>query len=79
MLRQSFPQDFFKFKNTNSNDNCNVIDRSLLLDIVHENHLLYYMEKRDRPNNLIRLLVELHKLGGTVFKSVMVNINNSYT
>ncbi|CEP14785.1 hypothetical protein [Parasitella parasitica] len=41
------------------------IDRSLLLDIVHENHLLYHMEKRDRPNNIIRVLVNLHKFQAT--------------
>jgi hypothetical protein len=40
------------------------LNRSLLLDIVHENHLLYHMEKRDQPNNIIRVLVELYKLGG---------------
>ncbi|KAI8885882.1 hypothetical protein K501DRAFT_214813 [Backusella circina FSU 941] len=39
--------------------------RTLLLDAVHENHFLYEMEKRDRPNNAIRLLVSLHELQAT--------------
>lgn len=69
MLRQSFPQDFFKINNLNSSEDFSLINRSLLLDIVHENHLLFYMEKRDRPNNLIRLLVELHKLGGKHYRT----------
>lgn len=42
------------------------LNRSLLLDIIQENHLLYHMEKRDRPNNIIRVLVELYHLGGKV-------------
>ncbi|OBZ83788.1 hypothetical protein A0J61_08163 [Choanephora cucurbitarum] len=40
-------------------------ERLLLLDIVNENHYAYHMETRDRPNNAIRLLVELHRLGAT--------------
>ena len=41
-------------------------ERLLLLDIVNENHYAYHMETRDRPNNAIRLLVELHRLGGNI-------------
>jgi hypothetical protein len=66
MLRQSLPQQQTFESSSSSNDNKNMIDinRSLLLDIVQEIHLLYNMEIRDRPNNIVRVLVELHKLGG---------------
>jgi hypothetical protein len=63
MLRQSLPHQQ-AFESSSLNDNKIAINRSLLLDIVHEIHLLYNMETRDRPNNIIRVLVELHKLGG---------------
>lgn len=66
MLRQSLLQQspFESSSSLNANKNIISIDRSLLLDIVHELHLLYNMETRDRPNNIVRVLVELHKLGG---------------
>lgn len=67
MLRQSIPphQQSFESCSNKENDQVNM-DRALLLDIIQENHLLYHMEKRDRPNNIIRVLVELHHLGGNV-------------
>lgn len=65
MLRQSIPplQPFDNFTATKSNNNN--VNRAVLLDLIQENHLLYSMEARDRPNNMIRILVELHRLGGT--------------
>ncbi|KAI8082051.1 hypothetical protein BDF21DRAFT_462148 [Thamnidium elegans] len=67
MLRQSIPPHQQPLKSSSSssdNDDLN-ISRALLLDIIQENHSLYHMEKRDRPNNIIRVLVELHQLGAT--------------
>ncbi|KAI8997821.1 hypothetical protein BDB01DRAFT_58726 [Pilobolus umbonatus] len=43
----------------------NTTIRSTLQKIVQENHFLYKMENRDRPNNIARLLVGLHELGAT--------------
>lgn len=67
MLRQSIPphQQPLKSSSSSDEDDSN-ISRDLLLDIIQENHLLYHMEKRDRPNNIIRVLVELHQLGGNL-------------
>lgn len=64
MLRQSLAQQQAPFSSLEFIQDNLSIDRSLLLDIVHENHLLYHMEKRDRPNNIIRVLVNLHKFQG---------------
>ncbi|CAO3648239.1 unnamed protein product [Mucor hiemalis] len=65
MLRQSIPplQPFDNFTATKSNNNN--VNRAVLLDLIQENHLLYSMEARDRPNNMIRILVELHRLGAS--------------
>lgn len=64
MLRQSTPPQQQAFGSSSDSRNDLNLSRCLLLDIVQENHLLYHMEKRDRPNNIIRILVELHQLGG---------------
>lgn len=64
MLRQSVAQRQAPFLSLEYIQDNVSIDRSLLLDIVHENHLLYHMEKRDRPNNIVRVLVNLHKFKG---------------
>ncbi|KAI9469734.1 MAG: hypothetical protein EXX96DRAFT_543197 [Benjaminiella poitrasii] len=66
MLRQFIIQHqaFETSKDLNTSNTLD-IQRYLLNDIVRENHLLYHMEKRDRPNNLIRVLIEFHKLGAT--------------
>jgi hypothetical protein len=64
MLRQSLAQQQAPFSSLEFIQDNLSIDRTLLLDIVHENHLLYHMEKRDRPNNIIRVLVNLHKFHG---------------
>lgn len=45
----------------NDNDNDN---RKLLVDLVRDHHSLYFMEHRDRPNVVARVLVTLHELGG---------------
>lgn len=63
MLRQSIPHQQ-AFESSSDRHPELQLSRCLLLDIVQENHLLYHMEKRDRPNNMIRILVELHQLGG---------------
>lgn len=69
MLRQSIPPHQQPLESSSSSDEDDLnISRDLLLDIIQENHLLYHMEKRDRPNNIIRVLVELHQLGGTTYK-----------
>ncbi|KAI8061543.1 uncharacterized protein B0P05DRAFT_557431 [Gilbertella persicaria] len=65
MLRQSVLHQPFSVGIGNASSNEVAIQKSLLLDIVNENHHLYQMEVRDRPNNIIRVLVELHKLGAT--------------
>ncbi|GAN04783.1 hypothetical protein MAM1_0073c04248 [Mucor ambiguus] len=65
MLRQSVAQQQVPFSSLEYIQDNVSIDRSLLLDIVHENHLLYHMEKRDRPNNIVRVLVNLHKFKAT--------------
>lgn len=70
MLRQSIPpphQQPLESSSSSDKDDLN-ISRALLLDIIQENHLLYHMEKRDRPNNIIRVLVELHQLGGNIYR-----------
>jgi len=64
MLRQSVAQQQAPFSSLEYIQDNVSIDRSLLLDIVHENHLLYHMEQRDRPNNIVRVLVNLHKFKG---------------
>jgi hypothetical protein len=61
MLLQPLQTQPLFLKSPKKND---ISVRTLLLDAVHENHLLYEMEKRDRPNNTIRLLVSLHELEG---------------
>ena len=66
MLRQSIPPQPAEATVNQNIDLC--INRELLLRIVQETHLLYHMEKRDRPNNMIRVLVELHQLGGNRHK-----------
>lgn len=38
--------------------------RKLLVDLVRDHHSLYFMEHRDRPNVVARVLVTLHELGG---------------
>ncbi|KAI7889807.1 uncharacterized protein EV154DRAFT_270223 [Mucor mucedo] len=65
MLRQSIPPHQQAFESSSDSHEDLQLNRSLLLDIVQENHLLYHMEKRDRPNNMIRILVELHQLGAS--------------
>ncbi|KAK4509190.1 Sister chromatid cohesion protein 2 [Mucor velutinosus] len=65
MLRQSVAQQQAPFSSLEYIQDNVSIDRSLLLDIVHENHLLYHMEQRDRPNNIVRVLVNLHKFKAT--------------
>lgn len=67
MLRQSLPPHQQAFESSSDSHEDIQLNRRLLLDIVQENHLLYHMEKRDRPNNMIRILVELHQLGGEFF------------
>lgn len=39
-------------------------NRKLLVDLVRDHHSLYFMEHRDRPNVVARVLVTLHELGG---------------
>ncbi|KAI8981865.1 hypothetical protein BDF20DRAFT_863653 [Mycotypha africana] len=79
MLRQSLPlpvsesllsvkeQHAFHDKDQDClfNEELPTVDRSMLTKIVQENHYLYPMEKRDRPNNSIRVLVALHKMNAT--------------
>lgn len=74
MLRQSIPPlqpfDGFTPTESNNNDNNSNVNRAVLLELIQENHLLYHMEARDRPNNMIRLLVELHRLGGMLYSTL---------
>ncbi|KAI7905797.1 uncharacterized protein BX663DRAFT_500936 [Cokeromyces recurvatus] len=59
------------------------VQKNVFNNIVHENHVLYQMEKRDRPNNLVRILVELHKLGATqeqlsfAYQRALLNVEHS--
>ncbi|KAI7882222.1 hypothetical protein K492DRAFT_176423 [Lichtheimia hyalospora FSU 10163] len=50
----------------NSNDDgMHNNNRKLLVDLVRDHHSLYFMEHRDRPNVVARVLVTLHELGAS--------------
>lgn len=48
----------------NNEDDMHNDNRKLLVDLVRDHHSLYFMEHRDRPNVVARVLVTLHELGG---------------
>lgn len=42
----------------------NMTCREILLKLIEDQHLLFQMENRDRPNLLTRVLISLYELGG---------------
>ena len=60
----------------NGNDNgMHNNNRKLLVDLVRDHHSLYFMEHRDRPNVVARVLVTLHELGGKLNNSQYMPYN----